>query len=325
MVPLPCTAITLWSLSLAQLLLYGPSPLHMVPLPCTLLYGPSPLHSYYSMVPLPCTAITLWSLSLAQLLLYGPSPLHSCYSMVPLPCTAITLWSLSLAQLLLYGPSPLHSCTAYSMVPLPCTAITLWSLYGPSPLHSYYSMVPLPCTAITLWSLSLAQLLLYGPSPLHSYYSMVHSYYLSPLHSYYSMVPLPCTAMRRRPSAWRSWCWPTLTTTSTTRDMPRSARPLTLASYPGLPSQLFAAVQRFSTLRKKLRGEALVQGYPNIQLADLLQHFVSLQICYTQGTVDGLELARKHFATAIKLNPENMRALYGFCLVWAILNWQPSL
>ena len=44
-------------------------------------------------------------------------------------------------------------------------------------------------------------------------------------------------------------------------------------------------------------------------------HCISLQVCYTQGTVDGLEVARKHFATALKLNPDNLRALYGFCSV----------
>ena len=31
--------------------------------------------------------------------------------------------------------------------------------------------------------------------------------------------------------------------------------------------------------------------------------------------MEGLELARKHFATALKLNPDNVRALYGLCWV----------
>lgn len=31
--------------------------------------------------------------------------------------------------------------------------------------------------------------------------------------------------------------------------------------------------------------------------------------------MDSLEVARKHFASALKLNPDNLRALYGFCLV----------
>ena len=36
------------------------------------------------------------------------------------------------------------------------------------------------------------------------------------------------------------------------------------------------------------------------------------QICYTQ---DAMETARKHYATCLKLNPDNIRALYGFCWV----------
>ena len=31
--------------------------------------------------------------------------------------------------------------------------------------------------------------------------------------------------------------------------------------------------------------------------------------------MEGLELARKHFATALKLNSDNVRALYGLCWV----------
>ena len=40
-----------------------------------------------------------------------------------------------------------------------------------------------------------------------------------------------------------------------------------------------------------------------------------LQVCYSQKTVESLEVARKHFALAAKLNSDNMRALYGFYMV----------
>lgn len=56
-----------------------------------------------------------------------------------------------------------------------------------------------------------------------------------------------------------------------------------------------------------------------------LYHQRYAEICYTQGTVDGLELARKHFATALKLNPDSMRALYGFCLASHTLCVHPKV
>lgn len=43
--------------------------------------------------------------------------------------------------------------------------------------------------------------------------------------------------------------------------------------------------------------------------------FLYFQIKYTQGTVDNLIIARSYFAQAIKINPNNMRALYGLYLV----------
>ena len=46
----------------------------------------------------------------------------------------------------------------------------------------------------------------------------------------------------------------------------------------------------------------------------LLWH-LNWQVCYSQKTVESLEVARKHFALAAKLNPNNMRALYGFYMV----------
>lgn len=41
----------------------------------------------------------------------------------------------------------------------------------------------------------------------------------------------------------------------------------------------------------------------------------NFQISYSFGSAEGMELARKHYATAVKLNPCNLRALYGFYLV----------
>ncbi|XP_064381848.1 ER membrane protein complex subunit 2-like [Halichondria panicea] len=46
-----------------------------------------------------------------------------------------------------------------------------------------------------------------------------------------------------------------------------------------------------------------------------LHHQRYAEVCYSLGTTEGLELSRKHFATALQLNPDNVRALYGFCWV----------
>lgn len=39
------------------------------------------------------------------------------------------------------------------------------------------------------------------------------------------------------------------------------------------------------------------------------------QVKYTQGGLDNLELARKYFAQALRLNNRNMRALFGLYMV----------
>lgn len=39
------------------------------------------------------------------------------------------------------------------------------------------------------------------------------------------------------------------------------------------------------------------------------------QVKYTQGGLENLELARKYFAQALKLNNRNMRALFGLYMV----------
>uniref|UniRef100_A0A1X7TDU4 ER membrane protein complex subunit 2 n=1 Tax=Amphimedon queenslandica TaxID=400682 RepID=A0A1X7TDU4_AMPQE len=34
-------------------------------------------------------------------------------------------------------------------------------------------------------------------------------------------------------------------------------------------------------------------------------------VCYTQNTTESLEIARKHYATSLKLKPSNLQSLYG--------------
>lgn len=51
------------------------------------------------------------------------------------------------------------------------------------------------------------------------------------------------------------------------------------------------------------------------------QRFAEIQ--YTIGTTESLELARSYFAQAVKLNPSNLRALYGLQLTAYTLSNQP--
>ena len=46
-----------------------------------------------------------------------------------------------------------------------------------------------------------------------------------------------------------------------------------------------------------------------------LYHQRFADIKYTQGGYDNLEIARSHYCLAIKLSPNNIRALYGLFLV----------
>lgn len=46
-----------------------------------------------------------------------------------------------------------------------------------------------------------------------------------------------------------------------------------------------------------------------------LYHQRYAEIKYTQGGYDNLEIARSHYCLALKLSPNNMRALYGIFLV----------
>lgn len=43
-----------------------------------------------------------------------------------------------------------------------------------------------------------------------------------------------------------------------------------------------------------------------------------MQVKYTQGGLENLELSRKYFAQALKLNNRNMRALFGLYMVSTI-------
>lgn len=56
-----------------------------------------------------------------------------------------------------------------------------------------------------------------------------------------------------------------------------------------------------------------------------LYHEKYAEILYTQGSVESLELGRSYFAQALKLNPRNMRALYGLYLTAANLSTNPKL
>lgn len=47
-----------------------------------------------------------------------------------------------------------------------------------------------------------------------------------------------------------------------------------------------------------------------------LYHQRYAEIKYTQGGFDNMEIAKAHFCQAAKLNPNNLRALYGVCQVF---------
>lgn len=49
--------------------------------------------------------------------------------------------------------------------------------------------------------------------------------------------------------------------------------------------------------------------------------FRFLQVKYTQGGLENLELSRKYFAQALKLNNRNMRALFGLYMVSMIIDF----
>ena len=48
-------------------------------------------------------------------------------------------------------------------------------------------------------------------------------------------------------------------------------------------------------------------------------------IKYTQGGFEHMELAKSYYSQAAKLNPDNMRALYGLLLVSSTTNVTPDM
>lgn len=60
--------------------------------------------------------------------------------------------------------------------------------------------------------------------------------------------------------------------------------------------------------------------FPNVVVMDRFRRLRPLSsryadIRYTQGGSDQLEMAKTYYSHALKLNPNNMRALYGLLLV----------
>jgi hypothetical protein len=52
------------------------------------------------------------------------------------------------------------------------------------------------------------------------------------------------------------------------------------------------------------------------QFQNVLMFIASMQLLYTLGGIDNLRTARKYYSAAIELSAgQNMRALYGVCLV----------
>lgn len=55
-----------------------------------------------------------------------------------------------------------------------------------------------------------------------------------------------------------------------------------------------------------------------------LYHQRYAEIRYTQGGIDNMELARAYFSQAIKINPNNLRALYGLCIAASNISSSPK-
>lgn len=74
-------------------------------------------------------------------------------------------------------------------------------------------------------------------------------------------------------------------------------------------SELYITEQDFN--KAAFCVEELILHNPHNHL--LHQRFADIK--YTQGGLENFELARSYYCHAIKLNPKNMRALYGIYLV----------
>lgn len=74
-------------------------------------------------------------------------------------------------------------------------------------------------------------------------------------------------------------------------------------------SELYIAEQDFQ--KAAFCVEELILHSPHNHL--LHQRYADIR--YTQGGTENMELARAYYCQALKLNPNNMRALYGLYLV----------
>lgn len=74
-------------------------------------------------------------------------------------------------------------------------------------------------------------------------------------------------------------------------------------------SELYITEQDFN--KAAFCVEELILHNPHNHL--LHQRYADIK--YTQGGVENLETARSYYSQALKINPKNMRALYGLYLV----------
>jgi len=79
-------------------------------------------------------------------------------------------------------------------------------------------------------------------------------------------------------------------------------------------SELYIAEQDFA--KGAFCVEELILHNPHNHL--LHQRYADIK--YTQGGVDNLEIARSYYSQALKMNPKNMRALYGLYLTSSALS-----
>lgn len=83
-------------------------------------------------------------------------------------------------------------------------------------------------------------------------------------------------------------------------------------------SELYIAEQDFS--KAAFCVEELILHNPHNHL--LHQRYADVK--YTQGGVENLETARSYYSQALKMNPKNMRALYGLYLTASALTTSPK-
>lgn len=79
-------------------------------------------------------------------------------------------------------------------------------------------------------------------------------------------------------------------------------------------SELYVTEQDFS--KAAFCIEELILHHPHNHL--LHQRYADIR--YTQGGFENMELARAYYCQALKLNPSNLRALYGLYLVGLMFN-----